>query len=98
MQRKQPTTLAECNAGLKLAQKQLRQYQNREMMLKRKLRVKERRIRTHRLCARGGYLESIVPELIAMTDEETKDYLYHAVQSKEAKAFLKKHAKGGDAE
>ena len=98
MQRKQPTTLAECNAGLKLAQKQLRQYQNREMMLKRKLSVKERRIRTHRLCARGGYLESIVPELIAMTDEETKDYLYHAVQSKGAKAFLKKHAKGGDAE
>lgn len=81
MQRKQPTTLAECNAGLKLAQKQLRQYQNREMMLKRKLSVKERRIRTHRLCARGGYLESIIPELIAMTDEETKDYLYHAVQS-----------------
>ena len=39
-----------------------------------------------------------MPELIAMTDEETKDYLYHAVQSKEAKAFLKKHAKGGDTE
>ena len=98
MPRKQPTTLAECNAELKLAQKQLRQYQNREMMLKRKLSVKERRIRTHRLCARGGYLESIVPELIAMTDEEAKDYLYHAVHSEEAKAFLKKHAKGGDAE
>ena len=61
MPRKQPTTLAECNAELKLAQKQLRQYQNREMMLKRKLSVKERRIRTHRLCAHDGYLESIVP-------------------------------------
>ncbi|RKJ20626.1 DUF3847 domain-containing protein [bacterium D16-50] len=32
--------------------------------------IMERRVRTHRLCARGGYLESIVPELIAMTDEE----------------------------
>lgn len=30
MPRKQPTTLAECNAELELAQKQLRQYQNRE--------------------------------------------------------------------
>ena len=84
MPRKQPTTLAECNAELELAQKQLRQYQNREKVLTRKLFVEERRIRTHRLCARGGYLESIVPELIAMTDEEAKDYLYHAVHSEEA--------------
>ncbi|MGF0141240.1 DUF3847 domain-containing protein, partial [Streptococcus alactolyticus] len=95
MLRKQPTTLAECNAELELVQKQLRQYQNREKMLTRKLSVEERRIRTHRLCARGGYLESIVPELIAMTDEEAKDYLYHAVHSEEAKAFLKKRAEGG---
>ena len=95
MPRKQPTTLAECNAELELAQKQLRQYQNREKVLTRKLFVEERRIRTHRLCARGGYLESIVPELIAMTDEEAKDYLYHAVHSEEAKAFLKKRAEGG---
>ena len=92
---KQPTTLAECNAELELAQKQLRQYQNREKVLTRKLFVEERRIRTHRLCARGGYLESVVPELIAMTDEEAKDYLYHAVHSEEAKAFLKKRAEGG---
>ena len=67
-------------------------------MLKRKLSVEERRIRTHRLCARGGYLESIVPELIAMTDEEAKDYLYHAANSEEARAFLKKRAEGEDAE
>ena len=33
MPRKQPTTLAECNAELELAQKQLRQYQNREVVL-----------------------------------------------------------------
>ena len=84
MPRKQPTTLEECNAELEIAQKQLRQYQNREKMLTRKLNVEERRIRTHRLCARGGYLESIVPELIAMTDEEAKDYLYHAIHSEEA--------------
>lgn len=39
MLRKQPTTLAECNAELELVQKQLRQYQNREKMLTRKLSV-----------------------------------------------------------
>lgn len=95
MPRIQPTTLAECNAELELAQKQLQQYQNREKVLTRKLFVEERRIRTHRLCARGGYLESIVPELIAMTDEESKDYLYHAVHSEEAKAFLKNEPREG---
>lgn len=46
MLRKQPTTLAECNAELELVQKQLRQYQNREKMLTRKLSVEERRIRS----------------------------------------------------
>ena len=39
MPRKQPTTIEECNAELELAQKSLRQYQNREKMLTRKLNV-----------------------------------------------------------
>ena len=95
MPRKQPTTLAECNAELELAQKQLRQYQNREKVLTRKLFVEERRIRTHRLCARGGYLESIVPELKTMTEDEGKDFLYHIAKSSEAQEYLKKRAEGG---
>lgn len=92
MLRKQPTTLAECNAELELVQKQLRQYQNREKMLTRKLSVEERRIRTHRLCARGGYLESIVPELKTMTEDEGKNFLYHIARSAEAQEYLKKRA------
>ena len=87
MPRKQPTTLAECNAKLELAQKQLRQYQNREKMLKRKLSVEERNIRTHRLCARGGFMESIVPE------DEGKDFLYHIAKGADAQEYLKKRAK-----
>ena len=35
------------------------------------------------------------PDHCTMTDEEAKDYLYHAVHSEEAKAFLKKRAEGG---
>lgn len=87
MPRKQPTTLEECNAELELVQKQLRQYQNREKILTWKLSVEERRIRTHRLCTRGGYLESIAPELIARTDEEAKDYLYQQYTAKKQKHF-----------
>ena len=98
MPRKQPTTLAECNAKLELAQKRLRQYQNREKMLKRKLSVEERNIRTHRLCARGGFMESIVPELKTMTEDEGKDFLYHIAKSMEAQEYLKKRAESGNAE
>ncbi len=97
MPRKQPTTLAECNAKLELAQKQLRQYQNREKMLKRKLSVEERNIRTHRLCARGGFMESIVLELKTMTEAEGKDFLYHIAKSSEAQEYLKKRAEGVEA-
>ena len=62
-------------------------------MLKQKLSVEERRIETHHLCTRDSYPESIVPELSAMTAEEAKDYLYHAVHNEEARAFLKNEPK-----
>ena len=93
--KKTPQTIEECNAELERTQKKIRQYENRSKMLDRRLAIEKRKERNHRLCSRGGFIESIVPELIAMTDEEAKDYLYHAVHSEEAKAFLKKRAEGG---
>lgn len=74
-------TIEECNAELERTQKQLQQYENRNKMLNRKLSVEKRKERNHRIFLFGGFMESIVPELIAMMDEEAKDYLYHAVHS-----------------
>lgn len=78
---KLPQTIEECNAELERTEKQLQQYENRNKMLNRKLSVEKRKERNHRIFLFGGFMESIVPELIAMTDEEAKDYLYHAVHS-----------------
>ena len=42
MPKKQPTTIEECNAEMELAQKQLRQYENRSKMLDRRLAIEKR--------------------------------------------------------
>ncbi|MCL2249581.1 MAG: DUF3847 domain-containing protein [Oscillospiraceae bacterium] len=43
---------------------------NKKNVLIQKHKAEERRARTHRLCKRGGYMESKIPELLTMTDEE----------------------------
>lgn len=53
--KKPPTTIEECNAEMELTQKKIRQYENRNKMLDRKLAIEKRKERNHRLCSRGGY-------------------------------------------
>ena len=60
--KKPPTTIEECNAEMELTQKKIRQYENREKMLRQKLSREERRTRSHRLIVRGAVFESIVQE------------------------------------
>lgn len=45
----------------------------------------------------GGFMESIVPELKTMTEDEGKDFLYHIAKSTEAQEYLKKRAEGVEA-
>ena len=63
-------TREELTAEIEESKKKIRQFENREKIIKQKLSVEERKARTHRLCKRGGFMESLVPELIAMPDEE----------------------------
>ena len=93
--KKLPQTIEECNAELKRTQKQLQQYENRNKMLNRKLSAEKRRERNHRIFLFGGFMESIVPELKTMTEDEGKDFLYHIAKSMEAQEYLKKRAEGG---
>lgn len=97
MPKKQPTTIEECNAEMELAQKQLRQYENRSKMLDRRLAIEKRKERNHRIFLFGGFMESIVPELKTMTEGEGKDFLYHIAKSMEAQEYLKKRAEGVEA-
>ena len=91
-------TREELTAEIEDRKKKIRQFENREKMLRQKLSVEERKARNHRLCKRGGFMESLVPELIAMPDEEVKAFLRLALTSEPARDFLKKRAEDGKSE
>ena len=88
-------TREELTAEIEESKKKIRQFENREKIIKQKLSVEERKARTHRLCKRGGFMESLVPELIAMPDEDAKAFLRLALTSEPAQEFLKKRAGDG---
>ena len=67
-------TREELTAEIEEGKKKIRQFENREKIIKQKLSVEERKARNHRLCKRGGFMESLVPELIAMPDEDAKAF------------------------
>ena len=96
--RKTPQTIEECNAELELTQKKIRQFENREKVLRQKLSKEERRTRSHRLIVRGAVFESIVPEAKNMTDEEATALLRLALTSEPVREYLKKRAESGNAE
>ena len=85
-------TREELQAEIEDGKKKIRQFENREKMLRQKLSKEERRTRSHRLIVRGAVFESIVPEAKNMTDEEAAALLRLALTSEPAREFLKKRA------
>ena len=90
-------TREELQAEIEDGKKKIRQFENREKMLRQKLSKEERRTRSHRLIVRGAVFESIVPEAKNMTDEEAAALLRLALTSEPAREFLKKRAESGNA-
>ena len=68
-------TREELQAEIEGEKKKIRQFENREKMLRQKLFKEERRTRSHRLIVRGAVFESIVPEAKGMTNEESATFL-----------------------
>ena len=91
-------TREELTAEIEDGKKKIRQFENREKMLRQKLSKEERRTRSHRLIVRGAVFESLVPELIAMPDEDAQTFFRLALTSEPAQDFLKKRAEDGNAE
>ena len=91
-------THEELTAEIEQNKKKIRQFENREKMLRQKLSKEERRTRSHRLIVRGAVFESIVPEAKGMTDEEAATLLRLALTSEPAREYLKKRAESGNAE
>lgn len=91
-------TREELQAEIEDGKKKIRQFENREKMLRQKLSKEERRTRSHRLIVRGAVFESIVPEAKTMTDEEATALLRLALTSEPAREYLKKRAGSGKSE
>ena len=91
-------TFEELTAEIEDGKKKIRQFENREKLLRQKLSREERRERNHRLIVRGAVFESIVPEAKDMTDEEAAALLRFALTSEPVQEYLKKRAENGDAE
>jgi len=85
-------TREELQAEIEDGKKKIRQFENREKMLRQKLSKEERRTRSHRLIVRGAVFESIVPEAKSMTDEEAAALLRLALTSEPVREFLRKRA------
>ena len=85
-------TRAELQAEIEDGKKKIRQFENREKVLRQKLSKEERRTRSHRLIVRGAVFESIVPDAKTMTDEEAAALLRLALTSEPAREFLRKRA------
>ena len=84
-------TREELQAEIEDGKKKIRQFENREKMLRQKLSKEERRTRSHRLIVRGAEAKN-------MTDEEAAALLRLALTSEPAREFLKKRAESGNAE
>lgn len=97
MTKSREKTRDELTVEIEDGKKKIRQYENREKMLRQKLSREERKERSHRLIVRGAVFESIVPEAKDMTDEEAAALLRLALTSEPAQEFLRKRAGDGNA-
>ena len=91
-------THEELTAEIKQNKKKIRQYENREKVLRQKLSREKRLERNRRLIVRGAVFESIVPEAKNMTDEEATALLRLALTSEPVREYLKKRAESRKSE
>ena len=89
-------TREELTAEIEESKKKIRQFENWEKIIKQKLSVEERKARNHRLCKRGGFMESLVPELIAMPDEDAQTFFPACPDERASTGVFEKTSRGND--
>ena len=72
------------------AERKLRYYQHQEKMLERRIPELTRKARTHRLCTRGGMLESFLICPGELTDDQVMDLLKLSFRQQEVALALAK--------
>jgi len=88
--------LQNLNNQIEKAQEEIRQKENRIKELVAKQKAEEKKARNHRLCKRHGLLESLLPEIIEITDEQYKSFLERAVANSYGRDILAKIIAQGD--
>ena len=69
-------------------QTQIQQLENQRKRLVKQHNEEERKKRTHRICKRGGLIESLLPETVPLTDEQFKALLEKTLLSGFARKTL----------
>ena len=77
--------------------KRIQEEQRRLKQLEKQQAERDRKDRNHRLCKRHGFLESILPDSINLTDEQFQEFVKNHVANKFGKQaiadFIAKNAK-----
>ena len=82
--------LEKLNRELEKSEKKLRKAINDEKALQHQLKQLTRKERTHRLCIRGGMLESFLQEPERLTDDDVKVLLKIIFHRQDTQELLKK--------
>ena len=78
-------------------QKQIEQLKNQQKLYQQQHNDQERKARTKRLCRRMGLFESLLPEIITLTEEQFKTFLKKAVTNSYGHDILNKIIAQGNA-
>ena len=70
------------------SEKKIQEEQKRLKQLEKKLTEKTRKDRNHHLCKRHGYLESILPDTINLTDEQYQTFVIQHIANKHGIAAI----------
>ena len=73
---------------IEASEKRIQEEQQRLKLLEKKQTERDRKDRSHRLCKRHGYLESIIPDTINLTDEQFQDFVKQHIANKHGLAVI----------
>ena len=70
-------------------EEQIAQLENKKNELLEAHKEKERKARTHRICERGGHIESILPDTVSLSFAQFKIFMEKTLMTPYAKKILK---------
>jgi len=68
----------------------IKKMENQKKNLMQQYKEQERKERTHRLCKRGGLLESILPDTITLSDDRFETFVKEHIASKFGSSALRR--------